>query len=47
MDLKQAFETAIKGEIEGRELYKAVAEKTDDKRPKRSLECSLMRNRNI
>lgn len=32
MDLKQAFETAIKGEIEGRELYKAAADKTDDKK---------------
>lgn len=34
MDLKQAFETAIKGEMEGRELYKAAAEKTDDKKAK-------------
>ncbi|MFW5711964.1 MAG: ferritin-like domain-containing protein [Spirochaetia bacterium] len=34
MDLKQAFETAIKGEMEGRELYKAAAEKTDDQKAK-------------
>lgn len=34
MNLKQAFETAIKGEMEGRELYKAAAEKTDDKKAK-------------
>ncbi len=34
MDLKQAFETAIKGEMEGRELYKAAAGKTDDKKAK-------------
>ena len=30
MDLKKAFGVAMKGEIEGRELYKAAAEKTDD-----------------
>jgi len=32
MDLKEALQTAIKGEIEGRELYKAAAEKTSDKK---------------
>jgi len=32
MDLKETFKTAIKGEIEGRELYKAAAEKTKDKK---------------
>lgn len=30
MDLQEALQTAIKGEIEGRELYKAAAEKTED-----------------
>lgn len=32
MDLKEAFQTAITGEIEGRELYKAAADKTTDKK---------------
>ncbi|HDQ13322.1 MAG TPA: hypothetical protein ENN41_00710 [Sediminispirochaeta sp.] len=32
MDLKKAFQTAISGEIEGRELYQAAAEKTSDKK---------------
>jgi len=32
MDLKEALQTAIKGELEGRELYKAAAEKTSDKK---------------
>ncbi len=32
MDLKEAFKTAISGEIEGRELYKAASEKTSDKK---------------
>lgn len=30
MDLKQAIKDAIRGEVEGRELYTAIAEKTDD-----------------
>lgn len=30
MDIKEALKVAIKGEIEGRELYKVLAEKTDD-----------------
>lgn len=30
MDLKQAIKDAIRGEVEGRELYGAIAEKTDD-----------------
>ena len=30
MDLKKAFGTAMKGEIEGRELYRMVSERTDD-----------------
>jgi rubrerythrin len=30
MDLQSALQTAMKGEIEGRELYKAAAEKTGD-----------------
>jgi rubrerythrin len=34
MDMKEALKTAIKGEIEGRELYKTTAEKTDDKKAK-------------
>ncbi len=34
MDLKEALQTAIKGEIEGRELYKTAAEKTEDKKAK-------------
>ncbi|MFO8031968.1 MAG: ferritin family protein [Desulfohalobiaceae bacterium] len=34
MDLQSALQTAIKGEIEGRELYKAAAEKTGDKKAK-------------
>lgn len=34
MDLKDAFQKAIKGEIEGRELYTAAAEKTEDKKAK-------------
>lgn len=35
MDLKKALQTAIKGELEGRELYKAAAEKTSDKKAKK------------
>lgn len=35
MNLKEALQTAIKGEIEGRELYKAAAEKTGDKKAKK------------
>lgn len=34
MDLKEALQTAIKGEIEGRELYKTASEKTGDKKAK-------------
>jgi rubrerythrin len=34
MDLKKAFGTAMKGEIEGRELYKSVADRTDDQKAK-------------
>lgn len=34
MDMKEALKTAIKGEIEGRELYKTTAEKTTDKKAK-------------
>jgi rubrerythrin len=30
MDLKKVFGTAMKAEIEGRELYKSVADRTDD-----------------
>ncbi|MCF8039725.1 MAG: ferritin family protein [Desulfohalobiaceae bacterium] len=30
MDLQQALQTAMKGEVEGRELYRAAAEKTGD-----------------
>jgi rubrerythrin len=32
MNLREALQTAIKGEIEGRELYKTAAEKTGDKK---------------
>ena len=35
MDLKEAFKTAIRGEIEGRELYKVAAEKTTDSKAKK------------
>ena len=35
MDLKEAFKTAIRGEIEGRELYKVAAEKTTDAKAKK------------
>ena len=34
MDLQQALQTAMKGEIEGRELYNAAAEKTGDDKAK-------------
>jgi len=34
MDLKQAFETAMKGEIEGRELYLIAAERSGDEKAK-------------
>jgi rubrerythrin len=37
MDLKEAFQTAIAGEIEGRELYRAAAEKTDDTKAKENF----------
>ncbi len=35
MDLKEAFKTAILGEIEGRELYRVAAEKTADEKARR------------
>jgi len=38
MDLKEAFQTAITGEIEGRELYKAAADKTSDKKARESFQ---------
>jgi rubrerythrin len=34
MDLQEALKTAMKGEVEGRELFKAAAEKTEDKKAK-------------
>jgi rubrerythrin len=34
MELKDALQTAIKGEVEGRDLYRAAAEKTGDKKAK-------------
>jgi len=34
MDLKKAFGVAMKGEIEGRELYRAAADRTNDKKAK-------------
>ena len=34
MDLKKAFGMAMKGEIEGRELYRTVSERTDDPQAK-------------
>jgi len=34
MDLQKALQDAIKGEIEGRELYKTAAEKTEDTKAK-------------
>ncbi len=34
MDLKLALETAMKGEIEGRELYKIAADRSDDAKAK-------------
>jgi len=34
MDLRKAFGGALKGEIEGRELYKATADRTDDPKAK-------------
>ena len=34
MDIKKAFGIAMKGEIEGRELYRMVAERTDDPQAK-------------
>jgi rubrerythrin len=37
MELKEAFKTAIKGEIEGRELYRTAAEKTTDKKAKKNF----------
>ncbi len=35
MDLKKAFELAMKGEIEGRELYSIAAEKSEDEKAKK------------
>ncbi len=34
MDISEILKTAIRGELEGRELYKTMAEKTDDSRAK-------------
>ncbi len=34
MDLKEAFEIAIQGEIEGREFYRAMAKQTSDSKAK-------------
>ncbi len=34
MDLNEAIKKAIMGEVEGRELYKTAAEKSDDKKAK-------------
>ncbi len=34
MDLKEAFEVAMQGEVEGRELYRVAAQQTDDKKAK-------------
>ncbi len=34
MDLKEAFEMAMQGEIEGRELYRVAAQQTEDKKAK-------------
>ena len=34
MDLKDVLKKAIQGEIEGRELYKAAAEKSEDEKAK-------------
>ena len=34
MDIREAFEIAMQGEIEGRELYKAAARQTEDKKAK-------------
>jgi rubrerythrin len=34
MDIQEAFKIAIKGEIEGRELYLAASERTKDKKAK-------------
>ncbi len=35
MDLKEAFEIAMQGEIEGREFYRAIANQTKDKKAKK------------
>lgn len=34
MELKEILKTAMRSELEGRELYKAIAEKTDDEKAK-------------
>ncbi len=34
MELKEAFEMAMQGEIEGRELYRVAAQQTEDKKAK-------------
>ncbi len=34
MDLKDIIKTAMRSELEGRELYKSIAEKTDDEKAK-------------
>ncbi|RMG60989.1 MAG: hypothetical protein D6713_01355 [Deltaproteobacteria bacterium] len=35
MDLREAFKVAIKGEVEGRELYRSAAEFTEDEKAKK------------
>lgn len=37
MEIKESLKTAIRGEIEGRELYRAAAEKTTDKKAKQNF----------
>lgn len=34
MELKEIIKTAMRGELEGKELYKAISEKTDDQKAK-------------
>jgi rubrerythrin len=34
MDIKEVIKTAMRSELEGKELYKAIAEKTDDEKAK-------------
>ena len=37
MELKEIIKTAMRSELEGKELYKAIAEKTDDDKAKKVL----------